>query len=182
MLVKNFEIKEVLPCLADPEKIRVIAEISNDAREVLPYINSVNSKAIYIRGANTLTFGKQGKLITIHPKKIAVTKLKDEQEAKKILGEVIDMINEVDSRKDEIEPNFKRREKPGILEILRWLPKTNCGSCGETTCMAFVARLLKEEVSILKCKKLFEPEFKKSREKILELLQRAGFEIPSAFN
>ncbi|MGM0366565.1 MAG: (Fe-S)-binding protein [Actinomycetota bacterium] len=182
MLVKNFKIKEILPCLADPEKIRVVAEISDDAREVLPYINAVNKKAIYIKGANTITFGKEGKLITIHPKKIAITKLKDEKEAKEVLEEVVAMINDVDQRKSKIEPDFKRREKPGPLELLKLLPRTNCRSCGQPSCMAFVAKLLNEEVSILRCKKLFEPGYEKNRGKILELLQKSGFEIPSAFN
>ncbi|MDZ7837089.1 MAG: (Fe-S)-binding protein [Actinomycetota bacterium] len=182
MLVKNFEIKEILPCLADSEKIRAIAEISDDVREVLPYINSVNQKAIYIKGANTITFSRGKKLITIHPKKIAMTKLKDKEEAIAVLEEVIAMINDVYERKSQIEPDFTRREKPGPLEILKLLPKTNCGSCGLPSCMAFMAKLLNDEISILRCSKLFEPGYEKNRTRLLELLQKSGFDIPSAFN
>jgi len=129
MLVKNYKIIQILPCLADPEKIRVIAMISEDVSEVLPYINAVDEKAIYIKNANILTLPRSGRLITIHPRKIALTKLQDEQEAKKILEEIIRLINEIYDSQDKIKPNFERREKPGVLEILKLLPRTNCRSC-----------------------------------------------------
>jgi CO dehydrogenase/acetyl-CoA synthase gamma subunit (corrinoid Fe-S protein) len=30
---------------------------------------------------------------------------------------------------------------PGILEILRWLPRTNCRKCNAPTCLVFATRL-----------------------------------------
>ena len=108
MLVESYKIIEVLPCLADVRKIRVIAMISNDVTEVLPYINAINKKAIYIKNANAITITEEGKLITIHPRKIALTKLKDEAEAKELLDKVVKLINETFERKDEIVPDYEK--------------------------------------------------------------------------
>jgi len=182
MLVESYKIIEILPCLADPEKIRVIAMVSEDVSGVLPYINAIDKKTIYTKNANTLTLPKSGRLITIHPRKIAITKLKDEKEAKKILDETIRLINETFEKRNKIIPDYERREKPGVLEILKLLPRTNCRSCGELTCMSFAAKVIDGKISITKCKKLFEPGFKNNRIKILEMLQKAGFDISSNEN
>ncbi|MHC1597228.1 MAG: (Fe-S)-binding protein, partial [Methermicoccaceae archaeon] len=34
------------------------------------------------------------------------------------------------------------------LEVYKYLPQTNCGECGETTCMAFAARLIDRGVAL----------------------------------
>ncbi|MBM3702817.1 MAG: Fe-S cluster protein [Actinobacteria bacterium] len=178
MLVKSYKIIEILPCLVDPEKTRVIAMISEDVSGVLPYINAIDKNAIYTKNANTLTLPKSERLITIHPRKIAITKLKDEQEAKKILDETIKLINETFKKKSEIKPDYERRKRPNFLDIYKLLPKTNCRKCGELTCFAFAAKLVKEEIVITRCSSIFESGYKNNREKILKILQGSGFEIP----
>ncbi len=179
MLVESYKIIEVLPCLADVRKIRVIAMISNDVSEVLPYINAINKKAIYIKNANAITMTEEGKLITIHPRKIALTKLKDEAEAKELLDKTIKLLNETYERKDEISPDYEKRERLNVLDLYKLLPKTNCRNCGKLTCLAFAASVISGSISIMRCANIFKSEYKNNREKILELLQTSGIEIPS---
>ncbi len=179
MLVESYTIIEVLPCLADVKKIRVIAMISDDVSEVLPYINAINKKAIYIKNANAITITEEGKLITIHPRKIAMTKLKDEAEAKEILDKTIKLINETFEKKDEIVPDYEKRGKLNVLDLYKLLPKTNCRKCGELTCLAFAVKVISESTSIMRCGNIFKAEYKNNREKILELLQTSGVEVPS---
>jgi ArsR family metal-binding transcriptional regulator len=179
MLVESYKIIEVLPCLADVRKIRVIAMISEDVSEVLPYINAINKKAIYIKNANAITITEEGKLITIHPRKIALTKLRDEAEAKELLDKTIKLLNETFERKDEIIPDYEKRGRLNVLDLYKLLPKTNCRKCGELTCLAFAASVISESISIMRCANIFKAEYKNSRKKILELLQSSGIEIPS---
>ncbi len=40
MLLRSYKISKILPSLADPEKIRVIADIYDEIQEVLSYLNS----------------------------------------------------------------------------------------------------------------------------------------------
>ncbi|HEY4663111.1 MAG TPA: (Fe-S)-binding protein [Candidatus Humimicrobiaceae bacterium] len=179
MLVESYKIIEILLCLADVRKIRVIAMISNDVSEVLPYINAINKKAIYIKNANAITITEEGKLITIHPRKIALTKLKDEAEAKELLDKTLKLLNETFERKDEIVPDYEKRGRLNVLDLYKLLPKTDCRNCGELTCLAFAASVISESISIMRCANIFKAEYKNSREKILELLQNSGIEIPS---
>ena len=50
-------------------------------------------------------------------------------------------INDTWERRGEIQPRFESAPKPKMLEILRLLPKTNCGECGQPTCMVFASRV-----------------------------------------
>jgi ArsR family metal-binding transcriptional regulator len=64
MLLHFYKITRTLPCLADPEKIRVIAEILDEIHEIFPYLNASLKGCIYNHPANTLTIRKDQKLIT----------------------------------------------------------------------------------------------------------------------
>lgn len=88
-----------------------------------------------------MTFKAQGKLITVHGRKIAVNALKDEEEARKIVEWLKNEINDAWDKKESIKPCFTGMPKPGIIEILKLLPKTNCRECNETTCMVFATRI-----------------------------------------
>ena len=88
-----------------------------------------------------MTFKAHGKLITVHPREIAVNALKDELEADKILEWLKREINEAWNKRDEIEPRYEGAPKPKVFEILKLLPKTNCRECGQPTCMVFATRV-----------------------------------------
>ena len=86
-----------------------------------------------------MTLKVHGKLITLHPREIAVNALKDEGEADKILEWLKREINETWLKRDTMEPSFETPAQPRIFEILKLLPKTNCGECGQPTCMVFAS-------------------------------------------
>ena len=46
-------------------------------------------------------------------------------------------INDTWEKRDEIEPSESVAGKPKLIEVLKLLPKTNCGECGQPTCMVF---------------------------------------------
>ena len=94
-----------------------------------PYLNAVLGGDEYYQDPPAVTFRSQGKLITVHPRKIAVNALKDEAEADKILEWLKREINEAWEKRVEIEPSYDSAPKPKLLEILKLLPKTNCGQC-----------------------------------------------------
>ncbi len=59
---------------------------------------------------------------------------------------------------------------PSPLDIYKLLPKTNCGKCGEKTCMSFAFKLLSGERKLEECEPLFSPKFEKNRKKLEEML------------
>ncbi len=57
------------------------------------------------------------------------------------------------------------------LEVYRNLPGTNCGECGEGTCMAFASALIERRKSYEDCKPLVaEPKYAEKLEKLIELV------------
>jgi ArsR family metal-binding transcriptional regulator len=106
---------------------------------VLPYLNTVLKGHQYITDPPSLTLKFDGKLITIYSQEIAINIVKDTAEADNILEWLKQEINDTWKRRDQIKPSFSVAQKPGILNILKLLPKTNCKECGESTCLVFAS-------------------------------------------
>lgn len=142
MLLTGYS-KEIFRPECNPsfQSLHCIAHLDEDITEVLPYLNTVLGGHQYLREPPALTFKHHGKLITLHPREIAVNALRDEEEADKILEWLKGEINETWEKRSDIQPSFDTPAKPKILEILKLLPKTNCRECGQPTCMVFAAQV-----------------------------------------
>jgi ArsR family metal-binding transcriptional regulator len=142
MLLRGYR-KEIFRPECNPQfqSLHCIAHLDEDITEVLPYLNTVLGGHQYFREPPALTFKHHGKLITLHPREIAVNALRDEAEADKILEWLKGEINETWEKRSEIRPSFETPARPKILEILKLLPRTNCRDCGQPTCMVFAAQV-----------------------------------------
>lgn len=174
MLLSSYKITRTLPCLADPEKIRVIAEVSGEIYEAFPYLNAILKGCIYNHPAFTLTIKKDGKLFTLHAHHIALAKIEDEKEAEEILAWLRDLINETFEKRDQIEPNYSMAAELKALDIFKLLPGTSCKKCGELTCLAFAVKLVGQEIEIGKCIPLFSEEYQEKHKVLSELLHAGG--------
>ncbi len=179
MLLHSYKITRTLPCLADPEKIRVIAEISDEIHEAFPYLNAILKGCIYNHPALTLTIKKDGKLLTLHAQHITLAKIEDEKEAEEILGWLKDLINDTYENRAKIEPNYSMAAELKALDIFKLLPGTNCKKCGEPACLAFAVKLVGRDIEIRKCDPLFSEKYQEKRKVLGELLQAAGYEVPN---
>ena len=140
MLLKDYK-KEIFRPECNPsfQSLHCIAQLDQDITQALPYLNAVLGGFEYLKEPPAVTFKVQGKIITVHPREIAVNALKDEEEAEKILEWLKREINEAWENRDRITPSYKGAPKPKVLEILKRLPKTNCRECGQPTCMVFAS-------------------------------------------
>lgn len=129
-------------CQADAQGVHCFAHLDTDVREVLPYLNTVLGGFVYTLEPPALSFKIHGKLITIHPRKIAVNALRDREEAEKIVAWLQREINETWERHLEIEPSTESARQPVLLEVLKLLPRTNCRECNEPTCLVFSAKVI----------------------------------------
>ena len=138
MLLRSYTQEIFRPeCNPNFQSLHCIAHLDQDVREALPYLNATLGGFEYFKDPPTVTFRIQGKIITVHPREIAVNALRDEEEATKILEWLKREINEAWEKRKEIEPKYEGAPKPKILEILKLLPKTNCRECGQPTCMVY---------------------------------------------
>ena len=181
MLLHSYKITRILPCLADPEKIRVIAEVSGEIHEVFPYLNATLKGCIYNHAALALTIRNEEKLITLHAKHITLTLIEDEKEAQEILDQIKDLINETYQKRDQIKPNYSEGDQLKPSDIQKLLPGTNCKECGFRSCLAFTFKLVDQKIEVVKCLPLFSDQFKEKRKVLLEILQNAGLKVPLEF-
>jgi ArsR family metal-binding transcriptional regulator len=179
MLLQSYKIIRTLPCLADPEKIRVIAEVSGEIYEAFPYLNATIKECLFNHPALTLTIKRGEKLITLHANHITLTKIDDEKEAESLLKWVQDLVNETYQNRDKIQPDYTMRQELKPTDIIKLLPGTNCRQCGLLTCQAFAFKLLRGQISIEKCAPLFSDEFTEKRKLLLETLRNAGLKVPA---
>ena len=128
-------------CNAGAQTLHCFAHLNDDVGVVLPYLNTVLGGFTYTREPPALTLKNSGKLITIHPRKIAVNALQDEEQAEKIIAWLQREINSTWEQRQEIEPSFEGARQPALIEVLKLLPRTNCRECGEATCMVFAVRV-----------------------------------------
>jgi ArsR family metal-binding transcriptional regulator len=180
MLFQSYKITRVLPCLADPMKIRVIADVSEEIHEVFPYLNATLKGCIYNHAANTLTIRKDQVLITLHALHITLAKLEGENEAEDLLSWLKNLINETHEKRNQIEPNYSMAAELTALDIFKLLPGSNCKQCGEPSCLAFAVKLVGRDIVIAKCNPLFSDKYQEKQKVLLELLQAAGHEIPGS--
>ena len=182
MLINSFQITHILPCLADPEKIRTIEQLSDDIRGVLPYLNATLRGTIYNHAAGILTFKKDGAMITLYPTTVTLAKVDDEAHARNLMEWLKELVNETFEDRKNIQPNYEKGTTLRALDIFKLIPGTNCGRCGEPSCLAFAVKIAAQELEITKCTPLFSSEYEEKSKVLLEILHAAGYNVPSVFS
>jgi ArsR family metal-binding transcriptional regulator len=173
MLLKNYKLEIFNPeCRPGAMSVHCFAHLDQDVGEALPYLNAVLGGFTYTKDPPSVTFKSQGKLITVHSGKIAVNALKDEEEAKKIVEWLKREINVAWENRANIEPSYESAPRPGVLEILKYLPKTNCKECSQPTCMVFATQVAEGAKGPDDCPPLDDENSKK----LSEYLSRFRFE------
>lgn len=160
-------------CQSEAKGVHCFAHLDDDVREVLPFLNTVLGGFVFIKEPPSLMLKNYGKLITIHPRKIAVNALSDGDEAEKILAWLQREINETWERRAEIEPSTESMRQPVLMEVLKLLPKTNCRQCNEPTCMVFAVRVIEGSKDQNDC----PPIETKNKVALQEYLSRFRFDL-----
>lgn len=177
-MFQDYTVRMVRPvCALNRPVVAAMAEIDADIREVFPYLNAELGNCFYNPETPFLRFVWSSKGITLYPTAIGITGLSDEEEARRIVEALRQLLAETWARRMKIEPSYRRGSELTALEVYKYLPRTNCGGCGEQTCLAFAARLLKQEMVLDDCPLLAEPRREAAREKLRRLFRAAGFPL-----
>ena len=144
MLLKSYT-KEIFrpECNASFQSLHCYAHLDQDISEVIPYLNTVLGGTAFTKNPLGVMFRIHGRLIGVHPGKIAINALKDQNEADKILEWLQREINQTWENRAEIIPSYEVASRPQPLEVLKLLPKTNCRECGQPTCIVFASLAVK---------------------------------------
>ncbi len=165
------------PCVADWSKIRLIAHISGNLAEVLPYLNAEMPGATYCRDAETLTYMDGYRLVSLYTQRLTVAKADDLVDGWRALESIRCAVNDTWRRRGSINPCWEMRQKPPALEIYKRLPGTNCRACGEKTCMAFALGLWNGLVDPSRCAPVFSGEHGHLKGPLLQICSSLGLAV-----
>lgn len=166
--ISNYEIKSIdnIVCLPGAGVLRLFMITNRSIKELLPYINAYVPKSRFLPKINWIRFPFKGYpekkgnwYVAIKDKEIIVAKFNSSEEAKEIAKEVIEFLNHIYEIKGNLSPCFDGWSPPKVMDILKYLPKTNCKKCGCLSCMAFATKLAEGEAELNQCPALQnEPE------------------------
>lgn len=175
--IEEFEVFDIKPCVSNPANIRFIAQADIRLDEAIPYLflSFPPSQTQYMQKHNTLTLKIWNRMITLFPSgKIGITNTAGMEEAKEILEKLRQQINAAFERNERQGPpkaeEITALQNLSPMRIHRFLPKTNCGYCGEATCMAFVFKILAGERTLKQCLPLKAPDTLRFRQELQEEL------------
>lgn len=170
MFLDKVTVVFIEPCTTAGDKLKFTAKFSRDIAEVLPYINAHMKTARYNHKAQNLTYNEGIKIITMFNDSLVVAKILNESEAFEMSDKIKDLVNEIYEKKDSLEPLYETRKTPSAMEIYKNLPKTNCGKCGEVSCLSFAAKLVLGHYEIRDCRILRLDSYKEKLVKMKEIL------------
>jgi ArsR family metal-binding transcriptional regulator len=162
------ELRQLLPCIADSTKFRIIARFEPPLGGALKLLEPLFPRARYSEKIGALIIQKGNILITIYSTgNVTMTMIKSEAEAQETLEYLKKTINEAIVKG--VTPVPREKVKVDHAEIYKYLPKTDCRICGELSCYAFAIRLVGGETALEKCTPLLEPKFATSLETLRAL-------------
>jgi len=177
MLIEDYELEVTsLPCDPGSAEQAAIVHLRVDISPVMPYLNRTLRGAAYNAPAPSLSWKKGGRNIVFWPDKIAIGHLADRKQAQQVAQGLVDMVNRTWERREEIEPDYEMRRRPGLMEVYKLLPQTNCRACGQPTCFVFAGKLVMGQVRLEDCPVLQEPQYADQR---VQLVERIPADMPA---
>jgi ArsR family metal-binding transcriptional regulator len=153
--VEITEVRQLLPCIADSSKFRIIANMAPPLGGVLKTLEPLFSRGRYSDGIGALIIQQNEVITTVYGTgKVTMTMIKSEEEARARLESLKSTLNEAIAKGVAPAPREKVRVEP--MEIYKYLPQTNCGKCGEQSCYTFAIKLMGGEVTLDRCTPLKE--------------------------
>jgi ArsR family metal-binding transcriptional regulator len=142
MYLDSISLMRTTPCLAEPGKIIVTGKPARSLAGVIPFLAALPDVIAYNPETLSLTFRRRTGFMTLYPDRVYITKVKDIEEGLELLDALTAAVNTTWEHRQELLPVHQGRRAPRPLDIYMQLPQTNCGQCGEATCMAFAVGLL----------------------------------------
>jgi ArsR family metal-binding transcriptional regulator len=159
MLIESYRLEiEVSKHSAEVFEYEAIAHLAADLTDVLPYLNATLRSGDYLPDVPAFSWRKGPHKIGFWSDRIAADNLESREQAKEIIDELVEMVNDVWEKRAQIEPDNTPRENLQPLELYKLLPRTNCKKCGESTCFNFALKLAAGQVDLKDCKPVCEED------------------------
>jgi ArsR family metal-binding transcriptional regulator len=164
------QLRQLLPCIADSTRFRIIARLEPPLGGALKLLEPLFPRARYSERIGALIIQKGNVLITLYSTgNVTMTMIKSEEQAHETLEDLKKTINEAIVKG--VTPAAREKVKVDHAEIYEYLPKTNCQICGEQSCYAFAINLVGRETTLDKCTPLLDAKYTTNLEHLRALLE-----------
>jgi ArsR family metal-binding transcriptional regulator len=163
-LIRRYEARLAgIDCHPGAEWYRLFITLEDDISEALPYLNAELERPTDYRHKDEILLWKyRDKMYAFRPNEIAITPVLDNEEAQELAKRIIETVNDIWKRRDQITPSLKGRTPlPAVMDIFKLLPRSNCKECGFPTCMAFAAKIRNDLNKLTLCPYLSEHDYRK---------------------
>jgi ArsR family metal-binding transcriptional regulator len=140
-----------IPCIPGAAAWNAKAFLDDCISAVLPYLNAQWKGTDYHHDLETLIWKTEGRKVALRPHEIAVAPVEDREEASRLIENMVGVVNAIWRRRADIRPSFARRRLPGLMDIYKLLPRTNCKECGYSSCMAYAGQLREGKAELSQC-------------------------------
>ena len=151
MYLDSIALVRTTPCLAESGKIIVTGKPARSLADVIPYLATLPDVIAYNPETLSLTFRRRTGFLTLYPDRVYITKVTNTKEGLELLTALTGAINATWEHRQDLVAASAARRAPRPLDIYVQLPQTNCGKCGEATCMAFAVSLLMQKHALDDC-------------------------------
>lgn len=164
MYLEAIHLTRTLPCLAEPGKIQVVGTPTRSLKEVIPYLATLPGIIRFNPDKHSLTFRRRPGFLTLLEDKVLITQVTDNEEGENLLKNLVEAINATWDNREQLTAITRPTRILRPLDIYALLPQTNCGECGEATCIAFAAKLFMSERTVMECLPMVsDPGFEERR-------------------
>jgi len=165
-----------IDCLRTSTEFNVVMDLEESIEDLLPFLAASLLGCSYVHGTGVINLMESGHIVGIYPRQITMTLVRDRQEAARLCRHYFEKIREVKARRESITPVLKQRPDLTLLDILRALPKTNCGACESPSCSAFAARVFRREALLSACPAFLEG--RSDHEALFRKMASNGYQVP----
>ena len=172
VLIKDYTMEMVeRACEPGSFEYKIELTLAYDISEALPYINAEVNCVDYLHNEKFLSFAHKDIFCSMRPNLITIAMARSREEAIEKTDTIINVLNDIWSRRGDIEPKYTgRKPKPPMLSVYKLLPRTNCGQCGLPTCMAFASALINDQSQMDECPCLSQNDYLQQRNSLVSLL------------
>ena len=172
----EISIVETAPCLIEPRKFQVTAQVDRPLNNIIPILYLAIPHSRYTKAFDSVTFFLEGRLTTVYSSgKIKLGCVGEEKVARYLLEKLRAILDNAFSyyeKHGSPDPeilDIKQKRTP--LEIYKHLPRTNCKECGEEGCFSFAVKLANGEKTLQDCPQIQLPQYGNSRIYLEKMLQ-----------
>jgi ArsR family metal-binding transcriptional regulator len=170
MLIEAYDVDLQCPaCEPGAEIWTATVTAAADLSELMPYVNAVVDRGQYAPSVPTLVWRDGPHKLFLRPHQFGVSNVRDRAQADARVAALVQFLNDTWEGRHRITPDHTTRTKPKVLDVLRLLPRSNCGDCGVPSCMAFAVALCEGDKNLEACPTLVTDPANDAPKRLIEL-------------